>query len=336
MPTMKTNPGPGRHRLRRPRRVRKAHRTASDGRVTVPTRRLPHGNGVRSLPTVQVVQADVHDDATLRRLVARSDAVINLVAILHGSAGRLRARARGLPRRLAAACQAAGVRRVLHVSALGVGPGAPSNYLRSKTAGERRAAGRGAGPHDLRPSVIFGAQDRFLNLFAQLQAWRRCFRWPAAARASSPCGWKTWPPGGGRAGPARQHRPGDTNAPARRSTPERTGAPGRALAGHERPQIPLPGLAGPAAGHAMEWLPGEPLMSRDNVDSMPCPTSPAASCRAWPRWASPGGAGGRGAAVPGHDDMRGAHGPLARVAGRDAAALASWPGKMEGCTCCNW
>ena len=74
-----------------------------------------------------------------------------------------------LPRRLAAACQRQGVRRLVHVSALGVGPQGPSNYLRSKAAGEQVLREADLDLSILRPSVIFGAQDRFLNLFAALQ-----------------------------------------------------------------------------------------------------------------------------------------------------------------------
>jgi uncharacterized protein YbjT (DUF2867 family) len=105
-------------------------------RVRVPTRRAAHGNSVRFLPNVDLLSANVHDEAALRRLVAGCDAVVNLVAILHGSAAAFEQVHVALPRKLAQACQAAGVRRLVHVSALGVGPGAPSNYLRSKTAGE--------------------------------------------------------------------------------------------------------------------------------------------------------------------------------------------------------
>ena len=106
------------------------------GPIVVPTRRLPHAGPIRHLPTVEPVRADVHDPATLGRLLRGTDAVINLVAILHGSGRDFERVHVELPRKLAAACRAAGVRRVLHVSALGAGPGAPSLYLRSKTAGE--------------------------------------------------------------------------------------------------------------------------------------------------------------------------------------------------------
>ena len=125
------------------------------GRIVVPTRRLQHGQRVRSLPTLD--------------LVAQADAVINLVAILHGSAAAFDEVHVQLPQRLVNACRTAGVRRLVHVSALGVATDAPSNYLRSKAAGEAVLMGAGLDVTLLRPSVIFGTEDRFLNLFASLQ-----------------------------------------------------------------------------------------------------------------------------------------------------------------------
>jgi len=139
------------------------------GRILVPTRRIQNGQRLRSLPTLELVTANVHDDAELARLVAQCDAVINLVAILHGSAadfGRVHVE---LPHRLVRACSAAGVRRIVHVSALGVSPDGPSNYLRSKAQGEAVLTGSGLDVTLLRPSVIFGTEDRFLNLFAKIQ-----------------------------------------------------------------------------------------------------------------------------------------------------------------------
>ncbi len=159
-----------------------AQRLAAAGhRLTVPTRHRERARHLIVLPTVEVVETDVHDDAVLAGLVAGQDAVINLVGILHSRYGLPYgpdfARAHvALPRRIAAACRAAGVRRLLHVSALNADPGGPSQYLRSKGEGEAalRAEGAEGAGLDLtifRPSVIFGPDDAFLNLFASLQRW---------------------------------------------------------------------------------------------------------------------------------------------------------------------
>src|SRR5258708_37935208 len=71
---------------------------------------------------------------------------------------------------MARACRTAGVRQLLHMSALGASASGPSQYLRSKAAGEEavRAAGAELPFTIFRPSVIFGEPDRFLNLFALL------------------------------------------------------------------------------------------------------------------------------------------------------------------------
>ncbi len=144
--------------------------------VVVPTRyreRAKHELIV--LPTVSVIETDIHDPAALDGVVAGADAVVNLVGILHERRSGAFERAHvELPRKVVAACRRAGVRRLLHMSALCADAVGPSRYLRSKGAGEAETLG--AGGADLavtvfRPSVIFGRDDSFLNLFARLLDW---------------------------------------------------------------------------------------------------------------------------------------------------------------------
>ena len=140
--------------------------------VRVPTRRRERAKQLILLPTVDVVTADVHDSRVLERLVGSVDAVINLVGILHTAGGETFERNHvELPRKIVAACRATGVRRLMHVSALKAALDAPSAYLRSKAEGEsqiRAAQAIGIETTILRPSVIFGREDSFLNLFARL------------------------------------------------------------------------------------------------------------------------------------------------------------------------
>ena len=140
-------------------------------RTRVLTRIEPRAAAVRVLPTVEVMVGDPHSDADLRRAFDNMDAVINLVGILHPSRGGSFERCHvELPRKVAQACHAEGVQHVLHMSALGASLDAPSEYLRSKARGEqavREHAGVAAFTI-FRPSVIFGAGDRFLNLFTSL------------------------------------------------------------------------------------------------------------------------------------------------------------------------
>jgi uncharacterized protein YbjT (DUF2867 family) len=241
-------------------------------RVRVPTRRAAHGNSVRFLPNVDLLSANVHDEAALRRLVAGCDAVVNLVAILHGSAAAFEQVHVALPRKLAQACQAAGVRRLVHVSALGVGPGAPSNYLRSKTAGEAVLQEAKLDLTVLRPSVIFGVDDHFLNLFAQLQAVAPVFPLAGSDARFQP----VWVQDVAQGIVAALMQPQSIGQVIECAGPdvltlsELVRLSGR-WAGVERAQIPLPAAVGRLQAAMMEWLPGEPLMSRDNVDSMRVP-----------------------------------------------------------------
>lgn len=140
--------------------------------VRVPTRRRERAKELILLPTVDVLNADVHDPRTLERLIAPVDAVISLVGILHESGRETFQRNHvDLPRKIVDACRETGVNRLVHVSALKAALDAPSAYLRSKAEGESQIhAARATGIHTtiFRPSVIFGREDRFLNLFAQL------------------------------------------------------------------------------------------------------------------------------------------------------------------------
>jgi len=251
---------------------RLVRRAAGAGLVRVPTRRLAHGKPLLPLPTIELVQADVHDDATLRRLVEGCDAVVNLVAILHGTPAAFERVHVALPRRLAAACGAAGVRRLLHVSALGVGPGAPSNYLRSKTEGEALLQAAGLDLTILRPSVIFGAGDRFLNLFARLQAVAPVVPLAGAGARFQPV-WVEDVAGALVAALDRPETVGqvfEAAGPQVYTLAELVRLAGR-WSGHERPVLPLPDALGRLQAALMALAPGEPLLSADNLDSMRVP-----------------------------------------------------------------
>jgi NADH dehydrogenase len=140
-------------------------------RVRLVTRSLQRARPLIVLPTLETTVADPHDEASLVRCFADMDAVVNLAGVLHESRGAgFESVHVELPRKIAGACRAAGVRQLLHMSALGASATGPSRYLRSKAAGEERVREAGeALPFTIfRPAVIFGEQDRFLNLFASL------------------------------------------------------------------------------------------------------------------------------------------------------------------------
>jgi NADH dehydrogenase len=143
--------------------------TARGARVRVPTRRRERAKELILLPTVEVVEANVHDPAALAELLSGMDAVINLVGILHETRGgdfqRVHAE---LPGKVVDAAKAAGVARLLHMSALHASADGPSRYLRTKGEAEQRVRESGLDWTLFRPSVIFGREDSFLNLFAGL------------------------------------------------------------------------------------------------------------------------------------------------------------------------
>ena len=146
--------------------------------VTIPSRRRERNKQSILLPLTEVVEADINDEAALLTLVRGKDAVINLVGLLHTTDSTLTygptfARAHvELPKKIIHACQQAGVRRLVHMSALKASPQGPSEYLRSKADGEAAVlAAQGALDVTVfRPSVIFGVGDSFLTTFARIQA----------------------------------------------------------------------------------------------------------------------------------------------------------------------
>lgn len=150
--------------------------------VKVLARRREASKHLILLPDVQVVECDVMDDTALIREIIGSDAVINLIGILHETRkATFTAVHEQLPTRLVQICRNHGVRRLLHMSALQASQDAPSAYLRSKAAGEKFVMAEAAIAEPVpvmhsyqlqvtvfRPSVIFGRGDNFLNLFATL------------------------------------------------------------------------------------------------------------------------------------------------------------------------
>lgn len=119
-----------------------------------------------------LVEANVHDRAELVRHFAGQDAVINLVGILNEGGGESFRRVHyELPLSVLAACQTAGVARLLHMSALNAhAQRGTSEYLKTKGAAEDylHANAGAVAVTSFRPSVIFGPDDSFFNRFATL------------------------------------------------------------------------------------------------------------------------------------------------------------------------
>ena len=255
--------------------------TRQGWQVTVATRRAANASRIQMLPGLQVAVADVHDPAALERLLAGHDAVVNLIAILHGDEASFAKAHVALPQALARACVASGVRRLVHFSALGVDDrqpeAAPSLYLRSKARGEAvlkdAAQASALALSVLRPSVIFGDGDQFLNLFARLQ---RVFPFMPLAGAQARFQ-PVWVEDVADAVLSCLNEPATIGLTYNAVGPDiltlkqlvQLAAQAAGVnAGRGRPVLALPNALGRLQAWLMEWAPGEPLMSRDNLDSM--------------------------------------------------------------------
>lgn len=247
----------------------------ADFRLTLPTRRRERAKQLTMLPTACVVEADVHDEAVLARLMAGQDLVISLVGILKGDFQRAHVE---LPARIARAATAAGVPRLIHISALAAAADAPSNYLRSKAAGEAAVKAAYPAATIFQPSVIFGSGDSFLTLFAGLLALAPVVPLACPAARFQP----VWVEDVATAVLASIDRPeskGQTYplcGPREYTLRELVAMTGR-LSGHPRPILGLPPALSYLQAFLMEFVPGGP-MTRDNVRSMQVPNVCPAGC----------------------------------------------------------
>lgn len=118
---------------------------------------------------IQLFKGDVHDEASVAEALRGAKAAINLVGVLFSrgeqSFEELHVNA---AKTIAEECAKNGVRALTHVSALGADPNSESYYAKSKADGEARVREVFPQAAILRPSVIFGPEDSFLNRFAEL------------------------------------------------------------------------------------------------------------------------------------------------------------------------
>jgi uncharacterized protein YbjT (DUF2867 family) len=118
---------------------------------------------------IALLDANLSDDAALAAAIAGADAVVCSVGILYERwSQRFDAIHHQGPARLARLAAAAGVRHLVHVSAIGADAASPSAYGRSKAAGELAVRAAFPGATILRPSILFGPEDEFFNRFAAM------------------------------------------------------------------------------------------------------------------------------------------------------------------------
>ncbi|MBL8308838.1 MAG: complex I NDUFA9 subunit family protein [Burkholderiales bacterium] len=248
--------------------------------VTVLTRRREHAHALSSLPGVTIDEGvDLFAGDALTARLRGHDAVINLVGILHGDFQRSHVT---LTERVIAACEGAGVRRYLHMSALGADAQGPSEYQRSKGRAEALVRGAGLDSTVFAPSVIFGRDDRFLNQFANMVAllppWMPMLL-PGGYASFQP----VWVNDVARAFVCALREPASIGqryelvGPARYTLAELVRYV-VTLSGTRHAVVGLPRAATALAGALLQFAPGKPMtpdnvksMSVDNVSSAPWP-----------------------------------------------------------------
>ncbi|HEX4738673.1 MAG TPA: complex I NDUFA9 subunit family protein [Allosphingosinicella sp.] len=113
----------------------------------------------------QFVAADIRNPGQVREAVKEADAVVNLVGLLRGPFHGVHVDG---ARNVAEAAAAEGASALVHISAIGADPDSLSAYGRTKGEGEQAVRAAFAGATILRPSIVFGREDNFLNRFAGL------------------------------------------------------------------------------------------------------------------------------------------------------------------------
>ena len=241
--------------------------------VTVLTRRRENARHLQMLPLVDVIEVVSLDSGSLAAQLPGHDAVVNLIAILHGSEAAFEKAHVALPTALVSACQTSGVRRVVHISALGAAPDSPAMYQRSKARGEAVLRESGLDVTLLRPSVIFGAEDKFLNTFAQLQQL-----FPVIPLASAEARFQpVWVEDVAtavveclidRSTIGKTFEACGPDVFTLKQLVELAGQYAGVNGGRGRPVFGLPAALARIQARLMEMAPGEPVMSRDNLDAM--------------------------------------------------------------------
>ncbi|BDT79930.1 complex I NDUFA9 subunit family protein [Polynucleobacter yangtzensis] len=250
--------------------------------VLIPTGHLAAARELRMLPKVHVEDADIHDFDELQSLCERIDkngAVINLVGVLHDKPAQpygkvFKAAHVDLPKNIITAMQLHGLKRYLHMSALGADSNGPSMYQRSKGDGEAAVKASNLDWTIFRPSVIFGAQDQFINLFSKLTKL-----FPAMPLANHQAKFQPVSVDDVASAfvkslsmPQTIHQSYDLVGPTVYTMKEIVEFAAR-RAKTSCAIIPVPAFVGYLQALAFEFMPGPTLMSRDNIASMQLPNT---------------------------------------------------------------
>ncbi|MBO6796066.1 complex I NDUFA9 subunit family protein [Maricaulis sp.] len=141
-------------------------------RVRVATRRPHLAQDLRVMGVVgqvQLVQANIRVPSSVERAVEGASGVVNLVGVLAESGRQSFSSLHAMgAKTIAEAAAAAGIDKLIQVSAIGASAESESKYAQSKAAGEASVLAAVPSATVLRPSIIFGTDDGFFNMFGSI------------------------------------------------------------------------------------------------------------------------------------------------------------------------
>jgi len=146
--------------------------TQKEYRIIVATR-SPYLNGflkpLGNPGQIELVKTNIYNKEEVKRLLKKSSLAINLIGILHEtSKQKFKYLHTDFPNLLSNICNELDLERLVHISALGIMENHSSNYMKSKFQGEKFIKKNFKKSIILRPSVVFGPEDKFFNTFASL------------------------------------------------------------------------------------------------------------------------------------------------------------------------
>jgi len=234
-----------------------------------------------SKPLTKSYYVNEYSSSTLNELMKTftpEDVVINLVGVLHSSQGvpygpEFAKAHVELPQMIMQAMKHNGLRRYIHMSALGADINGPSMYLRSKGVAENFVKDSGLDWTIFRPSVIFGKNDNFINMFGKLQKYFPVMPLAGADNLFQPVAVTDVSEAFIKAitMPQTIHQSYDLAGPQVLTLAQVIQFAAK-KEGLKRPIIPLPAWMGYVQALLLENLPGPTIMSRDNLNSMKVPS----------------------------------------------------------------
>lgn len=126
---------------------------------------------------IALVDRDITNFQALEKIIRSSDYVVNLIGILYQKKGHtFKKMHTEVPAKIAELCTKYKVKKLIHMSALGIDESSKTSlYAKSKFEGEREVLHKYSKAVVLRPSVVFGAEDNFINLFAWISKFSPVF-----------------------------------------------------------------------------------------------------------------------------------------------------------------